>query len=217
MLETRTNDPTSKSLRTFVQIIVSDYYSGARRFFRLNHGHSRHYVVSCECGRPNTRDGLDRTRHISKWCVFHRFSRRLPLPCLIGWQIKGAALDPKEIIKELRVRPNLKSLNLNHSALGGEGSKVLFRWLAYGDEDGVYEESNDKESCLSLRLPQLTNISLTGVCLGNMGLSAFVGWLERLKKRQQMNMSISPSKVPDSIRGLSLQNVRLYLQFLDLL
>ncbi|KAF8804135.1 RNI-like protein [Phlegmacium glaucopus] len=113
----------------------------------------------------------------------------------------GAVLDPKEVIKELRARPNLKSLDLNHSVLEGEESKVLFRWLAYGDK----EENNDEEKCPSLPLPQLTNISLDGVRLGNMGFSALVGWLECLKQRQQMNMSISPSKPPDGIRGLSLQ------------
>ena len=122
-------------------------------------------------------------------------------------------MDPKEIITKLRVRPNIKILNLNHSALGGEGSKVLFRWLAYGD-DGVYEENNDR---LLPPLPQLINIDLTGACLGDVGFSALVGWLECLKKKHQTNMSISPSSTHDDIRGLLLQNVRLsFFFFLDL-
>jgi hypothetical protein len=126
---------------------------------------------------------------------------------------KGAA-DPKEIIEKLRDLPNLRFLNLDHSALGGEGSKVLFRWLAYGDDDGVDEENN---GCLSRPpLLQLTNISLTSARLGDMGFGALVGWLERLKKWHQMSMSISPSSSPDSICGLELQNVRLYFHFLDL-
>jgi hypothetical protein len=126
----------------------------------------------------------------------------------------GAA-DIEEIIEKLRVLPNLKALNLDHNALGGEGSKALFRWLAYGDDDGIKEENN---GCLSRPpgLLQLTDISLSGACLGDMGFGALVGWLERLKKWHQMNMSISPSSSPDGIRGLQLQNVRLYFHFLDL-
>lgn len=115
----------------------------------------------------------------------------------------GIALDPQSIIKEIRSRPNVKSLNLGHSALGDEGSKVLFRWLAYGDDDGVYE---DRESCLSLRLPHLNNLNLTACRLKNEGFSALVGWLERLKRSQQLNMCIPQSKNPDGIRVLSLQN-----------
>jgi hypothetical protein len=116
-------------------------------------------------------------------------------------------LSPEEIITRLRVRPNLKILNLNHNSLGGEGSKILFRWLAYGDN---HEESN---GCLSLPLEHLINISLTGASLGDTGFSAFVEWLERLKKRHQMNMSISPSSTPDGIHGLLLQDVRYILIF----
>lgn len=92
---------------------------------------------------------------------------------------------------------------------------MLFRWLAYGDDDGADEENND---CL-LRppgLPQLTNINLTGAQLGDLGFGALVEWLERLQKWHQMNMSISPSSSSDSIRELQLQNVRLYFHFLDL-
>lgn len=123
---------------------------------------------------------------------------------------KLGAADPKEIIEKLRILPNLRFLNLDHSALGGEGSKVLFQWLAYGDGDGVDEENND---CLSRPpgLLQLTNISLTSARLGDIGFGALVGWLERFKKWHQMNMSS-----PDGIRGLELQNVRLYFHFLDL-
>jgi hypothetical protein len=132
-------------------------------------------------------------------------------------QFKGAA-DPEEIIEKLRVLPNLRFLILEHSALGDEGSKVLFRWLAYGDDGGVNEENN---GCLSRPpgLLQLTDISLTGARLGDMGFGALVGWLERFKKWHQMNMSISPSSSPDGIGGLQslqLQNVRLYFHFLDL-
>ena len=128
--------------------------------------------------------------------------------------IKEAA-GPKEIIEKLRVLPNLRILNLDYSALGGEGSKVLFRWLAYGDDDDVNEENND---CLSRppALLQLTDIGLAGARLGDMGFSALVGWLERLKTWHQMNINISPSSSPDGICGLQLQNVRLYFHFLDL-
>ena len=119
---------------------------------------------------------------------------------------QGTTSDPKEIIKELRVRPNLRSLSLNHSGLGDELSKVLFQWLAYGDNDSdIYD---DKENCLSLPLPLLTNISLTGASIGNKGFGALVEWLERLKKRQQANISNPPSKIPDGIRELSLNSVR---------
>ena len=92
---------------------------------------------------------------------------------------------------------------------------MLFRWLAYGDDDGVDDENN---SCLSQPpgLLRLTNISLTGARLSDMGFGALVGWLERLKKWHQMNMSISPSSSPDGIRGLQLQNVRPYFHFLNL-
>lgn len=110
-------------------------------------------------------------------------------------------MSPEEIIARLRVRPNLKILNLNYNSLGGEGSKVLFRWLAYGDN---HEESND------CPLEHLTNVSLTGASLGDTGFSAFVEWLERLKKRHQMTMRISLSSTPDGIHGLLLQDVRLY-------
>ena len=123
--------------------------------------------------------------------------------------ITGAA-DPKEIIEKLRVLPNLRVLNLDHCVLGGEGSKVLFRWLAYGDDD--------VDDCVSRPqgLLQLTNINLPGARLGDMGFCALVGWLERSKTWHQMNISNSPSSSPDGIRGLQLQNVRLY-HFLDLL
>lgn len=131
------------------------------------------------------------------------------------WQItkKGEA-DAKKIIEKLRVLPNLRFLHLDHGALGGEGSKVLFRWLAYGDDDGVDEENG----CLSRppALLQLTNIRLTGARLGDVEFVALVGWLERFKKWHQMNMSISPSSSPGGIRGLELQSVRLYFHFLDL-
>ena len=105
----------------------------------------------------------------------------------------------------------MKSLNLGHSALGDEGSQALFRWLAYGDDDGVYE---DGENCLSLRLPHLNDLNLTACHLKNAGFIALVGWLERLKRSQQSSMCISQSKNPDGIRVLSLHNVRLCCQLL---
>lgn len=123
--------------------------------------------------------------------------------------IKGAA-DSKEIIETLRVLPDVRILNLDHSALGVEGSKVLFRWLSYGDDDSVNEESN---GCLSRPPGLLLYIGLTGARLGDVGFCALVGWLERLKSWHQMNMSISPSSSPDGIHGLQLQNVRLYFHF----
>ena len=92
---------------------------------------------------------------------------------------------------------------------------MLFRWLTYGDDDGVNEENNGYLS-RPPGLPQLTNISLAGAHLGDVGFGALVEWLERLKKWHQMNISISPSSSPDGIRELELQNVRLYFHFLDL-
>ena len=85
---------------------------------------------------------------------------------------------------------------------------MLFRWLAYGDDDGVNEENN---SCLSRPpgLLQLTSIGLAGAGIGDMGFSALVGWLERSKKWHQMNMSISPLDSLEGLYGLQLQNVRL--------
>ena len=93
---------------------------------------------------------------------------------------------------------------------------MLFQWLAYGDNDGIYEESNDGENILSLPLPQLTGIDLSSVYMGNIGLSALVVWVERLQKKQLMNMNVSPSKIPDGMHSLLLQNVRFYFQILDL-
>ena len=87
---------------------------------------------------------------------------------------------------------------------------MLFRWLTYGDNDGVHED------CLSLPFLRLTSISLSCASLGDMGFSALVKWLERLKLCNQMNMSIS-SSTPDGIVGLSLLDVRFYTcNFLDL-
>lgn len=141
----------------------------------------------------------------------------ISLKCPFIWSFlltKKGATDPKEIIEKLRVLPNLRILNLDHSALGAEGSKVLFRWLAYGDDDGVDEES---DGCPSRPpgLLQLTNISLSGARLEDVGFGALVGWLERLKNWHLMNMAISPSNSPDGIRGLELQNVCQYFHFLD--
>ena len=127
---------------------------------------------------------------------------------------KLGAADPKEIIEKLQSLPNLKVLNLDHSSLRGEGSKVLFRWLAYGDDDGVDEKDNGYLS-RPPGLLQLTNISLAGTHLGDVGFGSLVGWLERLKNWHLMNMAISPSSSPDCIRGLELQNVRQYFHFLD--
>ena len=105
----------------------------------------------------------------------------------------------------------MRFLILDHSPLGDEGYKVLFRWLAYGDDDGFDEEKN---GCLSRPpgLLQLTYISLAGARLGDVGFGALVGWLDRLKKWHHMNRSSSP----DGICRLELQNVRLHFHFLDL-
>ena len=78
---------------------------------------------------------------------------------------------------------------------------MLFQRLTYGDDD------NDKENYLSPPL-ELTYIDLTGANLGNMGFGALVAWLEHVKKKQEIKMRFSSSRIPDGIRELSLQNVR---------
>lgn len=154
--------------------------------------------------------------------VSHPFIRRCVLVCHKSFFLpltncKGAK-DPKEIIEKLRALPNLRYLNLNHSGLGVEELKVLFRWLSYGDGDDGDDVGEENNSCLSRPpgLLQLTNINLAGAHLGDVGFGALVGWLERLKKWHQTEMNTSSSSSPDGIRGLHLQNVCLYFHFLDL-
>ena len=183
---------------------VSDVEIRSELLFHSNHNHPVIHVF--------------RRSPLITWCVLYLYYKILYLIVLSFTIYKKGELasNPKEIIQKLRVLPNLRSLNLDHGYLGSEGSKVLFQWLSYGDDDGVDEENNGDLS-RPPGLLQLTDISLTGACLRDEGFGALVGWLERFKKWHQMNMSISPSSSPDGICGLELQNVRLYFHFFGLL
>ncbi|KAF8152203.1 hypothetical protein B0H34DRAFT_724259 [Crassisporium funariophilum] len=81
----------------------------------------------------------------------------------------------KAVIASLRSNASQETLQLAHNILGDDGCEILFRWLSYGDDIDQVRMSFPR--CL-------TSIYLNNVDMGNVGLEALVGWLERLKEKR---------------------------------